>query len=107
MSTLIVVILVVSMAIGFVVIRLRAAPVLVANAPRPRPRPSTTPTVPAPVAKARSEESSALSALDWEAPVVDIQAAGGLYDLITLEIFPEPMRRRIVVTHRSVLNLGK
>jgi hypothetical protein len=75
MSTLIVVIIVVSMAIGFVVIRLRAAPALVANAPRPRPRPSTTPAVPVPIAKARSEESSALSALDWEAPVVDIQDA--------------------------------
>ena len=29
-------------------------------------------------------------------PVVDIQAVGGLYDAITLEIFPEPMRRQIV-----------
>jgi hypothetical protein len=29
-------------------------------------------------------------------PVVDIQAAGGLYDAITLEIFPESMRRLIV-----------
>jgi hypothetical protein len=29
-------------------------------------------------------------------PVVDIQAAGGLYDAITLEIFPQPMRRQIV-----------
>ena len=31
-------------------------------------------------------------------PVVDIQAAGGLYDAITLEIFPESMRRLIVQT---------
>jgi hypothetical protein len=29
-------------------------------------------------------------------PVVDIQAAGGLYDAITLEVFPEPVRRLIV-----------
>ena len=29
-------------------------------------------------------------------PVVDIQAAGGLYNSITLEIFPEPMRLMIV-----------
>jgi hypothetical protein len=29
-------------------------------------------------------------------PVVDLQAAGGLYDAITLEIFPEPIRRVIV-----------
>jgi hypothetical protein len=29
-------------------------------------------------------------------PVVDIQAAGGLYDEITLQIFPEPVRQRIV-----------
>ena len=29
-------------------------------------------------------------------PVVDIQAAGGLYNSITLQIFPEPMRRLIV-----------
>jgi hypothetical protein len=29
-------------------------------------------------------------------PVIDIQAAGGLYDAITLELFPEAMRRRIV-----------
>jgi hypothetical protein len=29
-------------------------------------------------------------------PVVDIQAAGGLYDAITLQIFPESMRRLIV-----------
>jgi len=31
-------------------------------------------------------------------PLVDIQAAGGLYDGIALEIFPEPMRRLIVGT---------
>jgi hypothetical protein len=29
-------------------------------------------------------------------PVVDIQAVGGLYDAITLEIFPKPMRQLIV-----------
>jgi len=29
-------------------------------------------------------------------PVIDIQAAGGLYNSITLEIFPEPMRLLIV-----------
>jgi hypothetical protein len=29
-------------------------------------------------------------------PVVDIQAAGGLYDPISLEVFPEPTRRLIV-----------
>ena len=29
-------------------------------------------------------------------PVVDIQAAGGLYDAITLEVFPDPMRRQIL-----------
>ena len=29
-------------------------------------------------------------------PVVDIQAAGGLYDGITLQVFPEPLRRLIV-----------
>jgi hypothetical protein len=28
-------------------------------------------------------------------PLVDLQAAGGLYDAITLEVFPEPLRRRI------------
>ena len=39
-------------------------------------------------------------------PVVDIQAAGGLYDAITLEIFPESMRRLIVqaLTPLSVTN---
>ena len=39
-------------------------------------------------------------------PVVDIQAAGGLYDAITLEIFPESMRRQIVqaLTPLSVAN---
>jgi len=39
-------------------------------------------------------------------PVVDIQAAGGLYDSITLEVFPEPMRRLIVqaLTPLSVTN---
>ncbi|HSW82117.1 MAG TPA: hypothetical protein VLH12_01495 [Usitatibacter sp.] len=73
MSTLIVVIIVISLAIGFMVIRLRAAPVLAANSPRPRPRPSTIAAAPAPVAKARIEESPASSALDWDVPVVDIQ----------------------------------
>jgi hypothetical protein len=29
-------------------------------------------------------------------PLVDLQAAGGLYDGITLEIFPEPLRRTVV-----------
>jgi len=29
-------------------------------------------------------------------PVVDIQAAGGLYDEIALQIFPDPLRQRIV-----------
>jgi hypothetical protein len=29
-------------------------------------------------------------------PVVDLQAVGGLYDAITLEVFPEPARRLIV-----------
>jgi hypothetical protein len=29
-------------------------------------------------------------------PLVDLQAAGGLYDGITLEIFPEPLRRIVV-----------
>jgi hypothetical protein len=29
-------------------------------------------------------------------PLVDIQAAGGLYDAITLEIFPDPLRRQVV-----------
>jgi hypothetical protein len=29
-------------------------------------------------------------------PLIDLQAAGGLYDAITLEIFPEPLRRTIV-----------
>src|SRR6185295_2621901 len=39
-------------------------------------------------------------------PVVDIQAAGGLYNSITLQIFPEPMRRVIVraLTPLSVTN---
>jgi hypothetical protein len=39
-------------------------------------------------------------------PVVDIQAAGGLYDSMTLEIFPQPMRRLIVqaLTPLSVTN---
>ena len=39
-------------------------------------------------------------------PVVDIQAAGGLYDAITLEIFPDSMRRLIVqaLTPLSVAN---
>ena len=29
-------------------------------------------------------------------PVIDIQAAGGLYDAITLEVFPDALRRQIV-----------
>ena len=29
-------------------------------------------------------------------PVIDLQAAGGLYDAIALEVFPEPIRRQIV-----------
>jgi hypothetical protein len=29
-------------------------------------------------------------------PLVDLQATGGLYDGITLEIFPEPLRRIVV-----------
>ena len=39
-------------------------------------------------------------------PVVDIQAVGGLYNAITLEIFPEPMRRLVVqaLTPLSVAN---
>src|SRR4030095_3927834 len=28
-------------------------------------------------------------------PLVDLQAAGGLYDAITLQIFPEPLKTRI------------
>jgi len=36
------------------------------------------------------------AALTRGLPVVDIQAAGGLYDAIALEIFPEPVRQRIV-----------
>jgi hypothetical protein len=46
------------------------------------------------------------AALTRGVPVVDIQAAGGLYDAITLEIFPESMRRRIVqaLTPLSVTN---
>jgi hypothetical protein len=36
------------------------------------------------------------AALTRGLPVVDIQAAGGLYDPITLEVFPEPTRRLIV-----------
>jgi hypothetical protein len=36
------------------------------------------------------------AALTRGLPVVDLQAAGGLYDSIALEIFPEPMRRLIV-----------
>jgi hypothetical protein len=75
LSTLIVVIIVISMAIGFMVIRLRATPELIAHAPRPRPRPSTMAAAPAPVAKARIEESPATSALDWDAPVIGIQEA--------------------------------
>jgi hypothetical protein len=75
MSTLIVVIIVVGLAIGYMVIRLRAVPAPAASAPRPRPRPSTTPAAPAPVAKARIEESPPVSALDWDAPVVDIKDA--------------------------------
>jgi hypothetical protein len=31
-------------------------------------------------------------------PLVDLQAAGGLYDAITLEVFPEPLRRTIAGT---------
>jgi hypothetical protein len=33
--------------------------------------------------------------LTSEAPQVDLQAAGGLYDAITLQVFPEPMARVI------------
>lgn len=29
-------------------------------------------------------------------PVIDLQAVGGLYDAITLEIFPEPLRRTVI-----------
>jgi hypothetical protein len=29
-------------------------------------------------------------------PVIDVQAVGGLYDAIALEVFPEPLRRSIV-----------
>jgi hypothetical protein len=29
-------------------------------------------------------------------PVIDVQAAGGLYDAITLEAFPDPIRRQIL-----------
>jgi hypothetical protein len=75
LSTLIVFIIIVSMAIGFMVVRLRHAPALTANAPRPRARPSTMAAAPAPAAKARIEVPSALSALDWDAPVVDVRDA--------------------------------
>lgn len=39
-------------------------------------------------------------------PVVDIQAAGGLYDAIALEVFPEPIRRQILqaLTRLSAAN---
>jgi len=36
------------------------------------------------------------AALTRGLPVIDIQAVGGLYDAIALEVFPEPMRRLIV-----------
>jgi len=36
------------------------------------------------------------AALTRSFPVVDIQAAGGLYDAITLEAFPDPVRRQIL-----------
>jgi hypothetical protein len=36
------------------------------------------------------------AALTRGLPVVDIQAVGGLYDAIALEVFPEPLRRLIV-----------
>jgi len=36
------------------------------------------------------------AALTRGLPVVDLQTVGGLYDAITLEVFPEPMRRLIV-----------
>jgi len=29
-------------------------------------------------------------------PLIDLQAVGGLYDSLTLEIFPEPLRTRVV-----------
>src|SRR4029453_15652134 len=29
-------------------------------------------------------------------PLIDLQALGGLYDVLTLEIFPEPLRTRVV-----------
>ena len=38
-------------------------------------------------------------------PYVDIQAVGGLYDSIALEVFPDPLRRRIVEQLRP-LNAG-
>ena len=43
------------------------------------------------------------AALTRGSPVVDIQAAGGLYDEITLEIFPNPIRRIVV---RALAPLG-
>jgi hypothetical protein len=47
-----------------------------------------------------SEFSSAAvggeAALTRGFPVIDLQAVGGLYDAISLEVFPDPLRRRIV-----------
>jgi hypothetical protein len=49
-----------------------------------------------------AEFSSGVAGIGGEAaltrgvPVVDLQAVGGLYDAIALEVFPDPLRRQIV-----------